>query len=121
MYQVGNIADTNVLNAIAIIEREYLQNIIGQHFLWSITDNASKEELLKYGADTIPITAGMVSLLAGVYKKRRFLKVKTYNLVPLLLENLFLLKAHRLLVVQTFQQINSSVQLSRREQTANSQ
>ncbi len=55
VYKVGKLADSIVLNAVRIIEQEYLQNIIGQHFLWSITDNASKEELIKYGGDSVSL------------------------------------------------------------------
>jgi len=51
-YTLGNIADTLLQKTISIIEKEYLQNMIGQHILWAVANNATRSELEKYGADS---------------------------------------------------------------------
>lgn len=54
-YSLGAIANSSVLKTIQVIEREYLQNMVGQHMIWSVANNASKAELVKYGADSISL------------------------------------------------------------------
>ncbi len=54
-YSLGTMVDTNLLFTIKLIEREYLQNMIGQHLLWSVANQASKDELIKYGADSVSL------------------------------------------------------------------
>ena len=45
--------DSSLLLTIKLIEREYLQNMIGQHMLWAVANQVSKAELIKYGADSV--------------------------------------------------------------------
>lgn len=54
-YSLGIMADTVLRSTIDVIEKEYLQNMIGQHMLWAVANNASKSELEKYGADSISL------------------------------------------------------------------
>lgn len=63
MYQLGEMADSNLLSTIKVIEREYLQNMIGQHMMWAVANQVNKDELVKYGADSISLnrTASFLS------------------------------------------------------------
>lgn len=54
-YSLGEMADTGLLPTIKLIETEYLQSMIGQHMLWAVANQASKEELIKYGADSVSL------------------------------------------------------------------
>jgi hypothetical protein len=52
-YSVGEISsDSTIILTLKHIEKELLQNMVGQHLLWSITDDATNEQLIKYGADS---------------------------------------------------------------------
>jgi hypothetical protein len=37
-------------------EKNFIQNMIGQHALWAYTDEADVKELEKYGADSLTLT-----------------------------------------------------------------
>jgi len=55
-YSLGEMADTGLLTTIKLIEREYVQSMIGQHMLWAVANQASKEDLVKYGADSASLS-----------------------------------------------------------------
>ncbi len=64
-YSLGVMADSVLQRTIAVIEREYLQNMIGQHMLWAVANNASKDELIKYGADSVSLAKTATNLSAN--------------------------------------------------------
>lgn len=51
-YRVGEKADINICKLAEYFDRNFQQNIVGQHALWAYTDGASREELQKYGGDS---------------------------------------------------------------------
>ena len=51
-FAIGNIADSSLLRLANYLDSNYIQNILGQHALWAITDQADFEELKVYGADS---------------------------------------------------------------------
>jgi hypothetical protein len=64
-YSLGVMADSVLRSTIDVIEKEYLQNMIGQHMLWAVANNASKSELEKYGADSISLSRTVNNLKAN--------------------------------------------------------
>jgi hypothetical protein len=54
-YKVGVLADSNIVKLAEYFDRNFIQNIIGQHALWAYTDEADLNDLEKYGADSITI------------------------------------------------------------------
>jgi len=64
-YSMGGMADSILLKTIEVIEREYLQNMIGQHMLWAVANNATRNELEKYGADSICLARTVNTLNAN--------------------------------------------------------
>jgi hypothetical protein len=61
-YSMGGMADSSLLPTIELIEKEYLQNMVGQHMMWAVANNANKAELIKYGADSISLVRTINSL-----------------------------------------------------------
>lgn len=64
-YSLGALADSLVLKTIEVVEREYLQNIVGQHMVWAVANSANKAELVKYGADSISLDKTISTLQAN--------------------------------------------------------
>ena len=54
-FKIGEMADSNLVKLTKYIERMHLQNMIGQHAVWAITDQVSELDLTGYGADSISI------------------------------------------------------------------
>lgn len=54
-YKVGELSDSNTVKLAKYFEKNYIQNMIGQHALWAYTDEANLKELEKYGADSLTI------------------------------------------------------------------
>jgi hypothetical protein len=54
-YMVGELADSNTVKLALYFEKNFIQNMIGQHALWAYTDEADLKELEKYGADSLTI------------------------------------------------------------------
>lgn len=54
-YQVGQLADSNVVRIATYLENNFIQGIPGQHALWACTDNVDFSELETYGADSLSI------------------------------------------------------------------
>ncbi len=54
-FKIGEMADSNLIKLAKYIERMHLQNMIGQHAVWAITDQVSAIDLIGYGADSISI------------------------------------------------------------------
>lgn len=54
-FRIGELADTRLVKLANYLEDNYIQNVIGQHAMWALTDEADFEELKKYGADNISI------------------------------------------------------------------
>lgn len=55
-YEVGELSDSNTVKLAQYFEKNFIQNMIGQHALWAYTDKADFEELEKYGADSLTIS-----------------------------------------------------------------
>ena len=73
MYSLGEMADTSLLPTIKLIEHEYLQNMIGQHMLWAVANQVGKEELIKYGADSVSLRL-TTNLLETNHIERKLVK-----------------------------------------------
>lgn len=54
-YKVGGLSDSNTVKLAKYFEKNFIQNMIGQHALWAYTDDADFKELEKYGADSLTI------------------------------------------------------------------
>ena len=54
-YAVGELSDSNTVKIAQYFEKNFIQNMIGQHALWAYTDEAGVKELEKYGADSLTI------------------------------------------------------------------
>jgi hypothetical protein len=54
-YKVGELSDSNTVKLAQYFEKNFIQNMIGQHALWAYTDEADYKELEKYGADSLTI------------------------------------------------------------------
>lgn len=54
-YKVGELSDSNTVKLAKYFEKNFIQNMIGQHALWAYTDEADFKELEKYGADSLTI------------------------------------------------------------------
>jgi hypothetical protein len=55
LYEVGGMADSNTVKLAQYFDKQFMQNMIGQHALWAHTDKADFKELEKYGADSLTI------------------------------------------------------------------
>jgi hypothetical protein len=55
LYEVGGMADSNTVKLAQYFDKQFMQNMIGQHALWAYTDKADFKELEKYGADSLTI------------------------------------------------------------------
>ena len=55
-YKVGELSDSNTVKLAQYFEKNFIQNMIGQHALWAYTDEADVKELEKYGADSLTLT-----------------------------------------------------------------
>jgi hypothetical protein len=55
-YKVGELSDSNTVKLAQYFEKNFIQNMIGQHALWAYTDEADLKELKKYGADSMTIS-----------------------------------------------------------------
>ena len=54
-YKVGGLSDSNTVKLAKYFEKNFIQNMIGQHALWAYTDEADLKALEKYGADSLTI------------------------------------------------------------------
>ncbi len=54
-YTVGDLSDSNAVKIAQYFEKNFIQNMIGQHALWAYSDEADVKELEKYGADSLTI------------------------------------------------------------------
>ncbi len=55
IYKVGGLSDSNTVKLARYFERNFNQNMIGQHALWAYTDEADEKELENYGADSLTL------------------------------------------------------------------
>ena len=51
-FRVGELAKPSVVKLAKYLGENYIQNMIGQHAMWIVTDGAVFEELRNYGADS---------------------------------------------------------------------
>ena len=51
-FNIGGMADTNLVKLSKYLELSYNQNMIGQHAVWAYTDKVGFDTLRRYGADT---------------------------------------------------------------------
>lgn len=49
-YSIGNLAEKNIVRLANFFDKNYIQNMVGQHALWAYTDNVGLSELMAYGA-----------------------------------------------------------------------
>ena len=96
-YKAGKMGDANLVAIAHVINKHFMQNMIGQNAVWAYTDNATLAELKNYGAtkESIELTLGLLEK-AGVKTKlaedlnyispESFVKVKDTLLVKLKLE-----------------------------------
>jgi hypothetical protein len=54
-YKIGELSDSNTVKLAQYFEKNYIQDMTGQHALWAYTDKADFKELEKYGADSFSI------------------------------------------------------------------
>ena len=54
-FRIGEMADSGLAKLANYLGNNYTQNMIGQHAFWALTDQATFDELKKYGADSITI------------------------------------------------------------------
>ena len=54
-FTIGELADEKVVRLTHYLDENHIQNMIGQHALWAITDQADFEALKIYGADSLSI------------------------------------------------------------------
>lgn len=55
-FKIGKLGNKNVVNLAKYLDENYMQNMIGQHALWAITDQTNIADLKKYGADKASIS-----------------------------------------------------------------
>jgi hypothetical protein len=51
-FRIGKMADSSLLKLANYLDANYIQNMLGQHALWAVTDQADFEVLKNYGADS---------------------------------------------------------------------
>lgn len=51
-FRIGEMADSSLLKLANYLDANYIQNMLGQHALWAVTDQADFEVLKNYGADS---------------------------------------------------------------------
>lgn len=51
-FRIGGMADSGLLSLANYLDANYMQNMLGQHAVWAMTDQADFDELKKYGADS---------------------------------------------------------------------
>lgn len=51
-FRIGEMADSNLLKIANYLDVNYVQNMLGQHAVWAVTDQADFGELKNYGADS---------------------------------------------------------------------
>lgn len=51
-FRIGKMADSSLLKLANYLDANYIQNMLGQHALWAVTDQADFEDLKNYGADS---------------------------------------------------------------------
>ncbi len=54
-FRIGEKADSNLVKLTKYIEKSLMQNMVGQHAVWAVTDQVTFKDLEKYGADSISI------------------------------------------------------------------
>lgn len=54
-FTVGELADSSIVKLSCYLGENYIQNLIGQHAMWALTDQAEIDELIRYGADSISV------------------------------------------------------------------
>ena len=54
-FTIGELADEKVVKLARYLDENHIQNMIGQHALWAITDQVDFEALKIYGADSLSI------------------------------------------------------------------
>jgi len=66
-FKYGEMSDTNLIRLAKIIERKFMQNMVAQDAIWAVANNASIEELVKYGADKTSLALTRDLLNEGGY------------------------------------------------------
>lgn len=51
-FKIADKADSSLLKLTKHIESSYMQNMVGQHAIWALTDHVKFEDFKKYGADS---------------------------------------------------------------------
>lgn len=88
-FRIGEMADSSLLKLANYLDANYIQNMLGQHALWAVTDQADFEVLKKYDADSVSIlktkeilsALNIKTKLTGNYeesKKSNEIKVNRY-------------------------------------------
>jgi hypothetical protein len=54
-FRIGEMADSSLLSLANYLNDNYIQNMLGQHAVWAITDQVDYEGLKIYGADNSSI------------------------------------------------------------------
>lgn len=57
LFEIGALADSEIVKLASYLGKNHIQNIIGQHAMWAITDQANFDELKDYGADSLSIAS----------------------------------------------------------------
>jgi hypothetical protein len=55
-FSIGDFADSGIVKLANYLGDNHIQNILGQHAMWALTNQADLDELVKYGADSLSIT-----------------------------------------------------------------
>ena len=87
IFRIGEMADSNLLRLANYLDANYLQNMLGQHAVWAMTDQADFEELKKYGADSNSVIKtkeilnelNLTTKLTAQFSKSEVIRIKTYQ------------------------------------------
>lgn len=55
-FSIGDFADSGIVKLANYLSDNHIQNILGQHAMWALANQADLDELVKYGADSLSIT-----------------------------------------------------------------
>jgi hypothetical protein len=77
-FTIGNNANDSLVRLVKYIEQTFNQNMVGQHAVWAVTDNAGVSELAEYGADSnsLSITRSILNaahIVTGINKPGRII------------------------------------------------
>jgi hypothetical protein len=88
LYTIGELSDNTTVKIAKYFEKNYIQNIAGQHALWAYRDKVGEKELKKYGADnaSLSLTKKILNELkinTKLNDEKPVLKVKDDNTIQI--------------------------------------